>query len=289
MRDSSNLVRDNRIARDLTTLIRTPGRTVPLAEAARVTMRMENVAPDRLRHIFGQLLAGDPRFELVGDGVRLTEDPREALPLGQLDFVVVDTETTGCSAARSRVIEIAAVRVRGGTVTDRYETLIDPGCPIPPMITRLTGITRASVLGQPSFEQVAPSFVEFVGDAVLVAHNASFDRGMLDAELARAFNRRFRTPFLCTVRLGRLFVPGLPRYNLDTLAAHFHVLIANRHRALGDAEATAEIFVRLLEHIGGYSMRDLRSAKRSAQRGAAPRAAKTPAPATRARRKAAAS
>jgi len=278
MRDSSNLVRDSKIARDLITLLRSPGRAVPLADAARATMRMEGVAAERLRHIFGQLLDGDPRFELDGDSVRLAEDPREAAPLGGLDFVVVDTETTGCSAARSRVIEIAAVRVSAGAIADRFETLIDPGCPIPPMITRLTGITRHSVLGQPTFEQAAPGFLEFVGDAVLVAHNASFDRGMLDAELSRTFNRRLRSPFLCTVRLGRLLVPGLPSYRLDALAAHFHVLIANRHRALGDAEATAEIFVRLLEHIAPYSMGDLRRAKRPSNR-----------PGPRARRKAAAS
>lgn len=271
MRDNSNLVRDTKIARDLTTLLRRPGRAAPLAVAARETMSMENVAPERLRHIFAELLRDDPRFEIDGDAVRLAEDPREAVPLRDLDFVVVDTETTGCSATRSRVIEIAAVRVRNGRVAGHFETLIDPRQPIPPMITRLTGITRASVLGQPTFEEAAPRFLEFVGDAVLVAHNAAFDRGMLDAELARSFERRLRTPFLCTVRLGRLFVPGLPSYKLDTLAAHFHVLIANRHRALGDALATAEIFMQILEHAAPFTMRDLRAARpaRKAKRTAA--------------------
>jgi DNA polymerase-3 subunit epsilon len=129
------------------------------------------------------------------------------------------------------------------------------------MITRLTGIGRHSVHGQPTFEQVVPGFLKFVGSAVLVAHNASFDKNMLNAEFVRAYGRRLANPYLCTVRLGRMFAPGLPSYRLDVLAAHFHILITNRHRALGDADATAEVLVRLLEHAAPFTISEIKKTR----------------------------
>ena len=115
MHPCSNLVRDSRIARDLITLLGGDSRAVPLARAAREIMRIEGLGEERLRYIFGQLLAADPRFELCDDGVRLREDARERLPLATLEFAVLDTETTGGSPVRGhRVIEVAAVRVRNG-------------------------------------------------------------------------------------------------------------------------------------------------------------------------------
>jgi DNA polymerase-3 subunit epsilon len=170
---------------------------------------------------------------------------------------------------------VAVVRVRGGQPRERFSTLVDPARPIPPAITRLTGISRASVEGAPTFEQAAPALLEFIGDAVVVAHNAPFDRAFLQAELRRAYNRSLVTPFLCTVRLARRLVPGLPSYRLDVLAAAFDLLIRDRHRALGDAEATAEILCRLLARLGPCSLRDLR-VRRRAKAGAASAAARLP-------------
>jgi DNA polymerase-3 subunit epsilon len=216
-----------------------------------------------LREIFGNLLGHDPRFEVTAEGVRLAEDPRERLPLGELEFTVVDTETTGGSTTHGhRLTEVAAVRVRDGRVTGRFSSLVNPERPIPPAITRLTGITNAMVAEAPMFDAVAGPLLDFLGDSVIVAHNAPFDRAFLDAELRRAYGRRLLSPFVCTVQLARRIVPGLPSYRLDALAGHFGVRIVDRHRALGDAVATGEVFCRLLERLASHDVVDLRSARR---------------------------
>ena len=230
-------------------------------------MRIEGLGEERLRYIFGQLLAADPRFELCDGGVRLREDARERLPLSTLEFAVLDTETTGGSPRHGhRVIEVAAVRVRDGRPGEHFSTLLDPGRPIPQAITRLTGISRLTVAGAPTFERAAPGLLAFIGDAVVVAHNAPFDRAFLQSEFRRAYNRSLISPFLCTVRLARRLAPGLPSYRLDVLASHFGITVRHRHRALGDAEATAEILCRLLEGADPFSMHDLRPSRRSAAR-----------------------
>lgn len=258
----SNLIRDNRIARDLITLIGRANGRVSLARAAWHTMRIKGLSDDRLHHIFTNLLAHDPRFELTASTLALVEDPREREPLDALEFAVVDTETTGSSPTRGdRLTEVAAVRVRGGRVVDRFETLVNPGRRIPPAITRLTGITDRMVARAPEFCRVAPALLDFIGDSVVVAHNAPFDRAFLDGELRRAFNRQLLAPFVCTVQLSRRVVPGLPSYRLDAIADHFGVRIAHRHRALGDAEATGEVFCRLLDELRSHEVADLRGAR----------------------------
>jgi DNA polymerase-3 subunit epsilon len=263
MPEHSNLVRDSKVARDLITLLRRRNRPLPLARAARETMRIEGLGDDRLREIFRNLLGRDPRFEVTEAGLRLAEDPRERRPLGELDFTVVDTETTGGSSAYGdRLTEVAAVRVRDGRVAGRFSTLVNPRRPIPPEITRLTGITDAMVAGAPGFEAVAAPLLDFIGDSVLVAHNAPFDRAFLDAELARHFGRRLLSPFVCTVQLSRRVVPGLSSYRLDAVASHFGVRIVDRHRALGDAEATTEVFCRLLDRLARHEVADLHAARR---------------------------
>jgi DNA polymerase-3 subunit epsilon len=263
MPDHSNLVRDSKVARDLITLIGRGNRPLPLDRAAWATMRIKGLPEDRLRHIFANVLAHDPRFELTEAGIRLAEDPRERLPLADLDFVVVDTETTGGSSSHGhRLTEVAAVRIRDGRVVDRFASLVNPERTIPPEITRLTGITNAMVAKAPAFDSVAPDLLDFLGTSVIVAHNAPFDRAFLDAELRRTYGRRLASPFLCTVQLARRVVPGLGSYRLDALAEYFSVSIANRHRALGDAEATGEVFCRLLEHLHTYEVSTLRAARR---------------------------
>jgi DNA polymerase-3 subunit epsilon len=263
MPDHSNLVRDSKVARDLITLLGRGNRPVPLDRAAWATMRITGVSEDRLRHIFTNVLAHDPRFEVTDRGICLAEDPRERLPLAELDFAVVDTETTGGSTSHGhRLTEVAAVRVREGRIVDRFASLVNPERPIPREITRLTGITDAMVARAPTFERIAPALLEFLGTSVIVAHNAPFDRAFLDAELRRAYGRRLASPFVCTVQLSRRVVPGLKSYRLDALAGHFGVLIANRHRALGDAEATGEVFCRLLDRLQHHDVADLRAARR---------------------------
>jgi DNA polymerase-3 subunit epsilon len=237
-------------------------RDVPLERAAWETLRIKGVRGERLRAMFVALLAADPRFEVMPECIRFAEDPRETRPLRELTFTVVDTETTGTGVAHGhRLTEVAAVRVDRGRIVDRFESLLNPRRPIPPYITQLTGITDRMVAGAPDFETVAPELLDFIGDSVLVAHNAPFDRAFLDGEFARAFNRRLLTPFVCTVQLSRRVVPGLESYRLDSVAQHFGVSIDNRHRALGDAEATGKIFCRMLATLIECNVANLKEAR----------------------------
>lgn len=172
------------------------------------------------------------------------------MDLHSLPFVVVDVETTGGQARGvDRVTEVAAVYVEGDRVEVAFESLVNPGRPIPWHITRLTGISDAMVRNAPRFEDIAGEFAAHLVGRVFVAHNASFDFGFLDAE----FSRVAPTPLgslvtaqLCTVRLARRLLSHLPRRNLDAVSAHYGVTIADRHRASGDALATAEVLRGLL-------------------------------------------
>ena len=164
-------------------------------------------------------------------------------------FVVTDTETTGTQAASDRVIEIGAVKVRGGEVVGTFEQLIDPQCHVPRRITRITGLSTAAVFGEPTAAEVLPRYLDFLGDGVLVAHNLSFDLRFLQAELDRAGLPAIENEAVCTVRLARRLLPSLPSRGLTALAAHFGIANKARHRALGDAEVTAEVLRLLLDRL----------------------------------------
>jgi len=180
--------------------------------------------------------------------------PRRLAPdsaLHELEYVVVDVETTGHSHSRTdRVTEVAAVVIRDGRPQTPFTTLVNPGRRIPPFITRLTGITNAMVARAPSFAHVAPEVAGAMGDRVFVAHNVAFDWAFLSAEFARTDWERPGGERLCTVRLARRLLPELRRRNLDAVSAYYGVSISDRHRALGDAVATAEVFVRMLDELG---------------------------------------
>ena len=164
-------------------------------------------------------------------------------------FVIVDTETTGSRAGEDRLIEIGAARLVGGEVVDTFQQLIDPGRHVPRRITRLTGISTAMVYGQPSATEVMPQFLEFLGDAVLVAHNLPFDARFLDVALAEAGLPPLQNPSLDTLRLARRLFPSFPSKGLSHLTKHFGIEVNGRHRALGDAVATAELLKILLERM----------------------------------------
>jgi len=163
-----------------------------------------------------------------------------------LAFAVVDLETTGASAIYDRILEVAVVRVEDGEIVDRYTQLVDPRVAVPPFITRLTGIDGKMVRGKPVFADVADAVRGALGDLPFVAHNASFD----EAFLRHAFSRlghKLTNRKLCTLRLARRLLPRLPSYRLDALTTYFGITIQHRHRALGDAEATALVLLRLLD------------------------------------------
>jgi len=209
-----------------------------------------------------QLLGGDPRFQVDEKG-NWRLDP-DRIPLGrslrELSFAVVDVETTGGGRRWGhRMTEVAIVEVRDGALVDEYQTLLNPGRRIPPRIEALTGISNAMVARAPYFEDVAEAVLKRLRGRVFVAHNAPFDWGFVSGELVAALGDVPELPRLCTVRMVRRLVPTLRHRNLDVVARHFGVPIHARHRAHGDALATARILLRLLDEAQGRGLDDLAS------------------------------
>lgn len=167
--------------------------------------------------------------------------------LAEQTFVVVDLETTGGSAKHDRILEIAAVRVVDGAIRSRWRTFVNPGAPIPPFITGLTGITTAQVAYAPSFADVVADFRRFLGDGIFVAHQAAFDAGFLAQEYRRLDGGIFEPDVLCTLKLSRRLYPGLPSHSLEALIRTFGLESRRLHRALPDALSTAEVLIRLID------------------------------------------
>ena len=194
---------------------------------------------------------------LVDDTKQLVENSK-----GQTfadTYVVFDIETTGFSPVKNRIIEIGAVKVVDGVITDKFSTFVNPDVPIPFDIEKLTSINDAMVLPYPKIDVILPQFLEFVGDAVLVAHNAGFDVGFI-GHYAEALGLPFSPTVLDTVSLARLLLPNLNRFKLDTVAKALNISLENHHRAVDDAEATAEIFVKfipLLEQRNCHTLADV--------------------------------
>ena len=187
--------------------------------------------------------------------VAAEREARRGLALERAVFGIVDLETTGLSPSHCRILEIGLVALQGARVLGSFGSLVDVGGPVPSGITALTGIDDALLEGAPCEGEALAAVAAFLAEHrvdVLVAHNARFDRGFL----VRAWREHGREPelpeFLCSVRLARRFVRA-PRYGLDALVAHLSIPERARHRALGDAEMTADLFVELLARarLGG--------------------------------------
>jgi DNA polymerase III subunit epsilon len=179
-------------------------------------------------------------------------------PLISTTFCVVDLETTGGNRETDMITEIGAVKVRGGEVLGTYQTLVNPGCAIPPQISLLTGLTNALVATAPRIEAVLPSFLEFLGDAVLVAHNAAFDVGFLRAAITRSGRGPFTPRVLDTVPLARRLVRSeVPNCKLSTLASHLRLAHQPSHRALDDVLATVDLLHLLIERASGHGVMGL--------------------------------
>src|SRR6266566_3744319 len=167
-------------------------------------------------------------------------------PLEDIEFVVVDTETTGLRPGHHRVIELAGIRMRAGEVIGTFQSLLNPGIRLPAFIVQFTGIKQEMVATAPKAHEVFLDFLHFIDGAVLVGHNVGFDIGFLSYE-ARLLGYDFPIDGLDTIPLARRFLPGLRRFKLYKVANHLKIPTANRHRALGDAKVTAAIFMKLLE------------------------------------------
>jgi DNA polymerase-3 subunit epsilon len=170
-------------------------------------------------------------------------------PLESVRFCVLDLETTGGAPPEHRVTEIAAYLVEGLKITAEFTTLVNPQRSIPNFITKLTGIDNKMVREKPCCAAVLPELLEFMQDSVLVAHHSQFDRRFLENELLLAGLGPLDHADLCTSRLARRTLPWLPSKSLGSLAQFFSIPISGRHRAAGDAQATGELLLVLLDYL----------------------------------------
>ncbi len=217
------------------------------------------------------LLGADPRFSCDREGCwALVPEPAWlGVPLDDVRFAVVDVETTGMRARDGdRITEIAVVHVDGPRLAVAFESLVNPGRPIPWRIAALTGITDRQVAMAPTFDALADRLQAALAGRVFVAHNARFDWAFVSAELERATGYPPRMPKLCTVRLTRRLVPELTRRSLDSVMVYFGLETDRRHRAGGDAVVTAKALLRLIrraEERGLRTWEDLAQLSRTNQ------------------------
>ncbi|TML02908.1 MAG: hypothetical protein E6G36_10715 [Actinobacteria bacterium] len=234
---------------------------VYVEEAARRLFALRHAPVGMARSLLEEVIGEDSRLAWRGDAVGLADPPGADLPLERATFVVVDLETTGLRPGRARICEIGAVRVRELELEEEFELLVDPGVPIGPAISALTGLRDADLRGCPHPAIAVRRFLEFAGDAVLVAHNARFDLAFLDRETERLAGARLAGPVVDTVGLARRLLAGrTPRAGLGSLAQFFGTDTQPCHRALPDAQATAEILLQLIglaQERGALSVADL--------------------------------
>ncbi len=220
-----------------------------------------------------EALRGSPLFEQRDDGLwRLRAWEAEQTRLADLEYVVVDVETTGLVAGRHRLIEVAGLRVRAGMVVDAFQQLINPGQRLPRFISAFTGITQEMVSAAPSVDEVLPRFFAFLDDAPIVGHNVGFDLGFLGYEAVR-LGYPLATDGLDTIRLARRLIPGIRQLKLDALARQVGVAVRDRHRALGDARITQEVFQHLLALAAEQGIETLAQLREMMQRSGAGRRA----------------
>ncbi len=206
------------------------------------------------------LLERDPRFCVDQEGywslIPGLKSP--GISVTRLSFAVVDVETTGSRGGQGdRATEVAIVNVDDGAIGTSFRTLVNPGRRILPQIRGLTGITDRMVSKAPYFEGVADEVCECLKGRIFVAHNIGFDWGVIRKELLAAGGEIPELEQLCTVRLGRLLLPRLRSYGLDSLTAHFGIEVEGRHRAFGDALATAQLLLHLLKEAETQGISDL--------------------------------
>ncbi|MDR1774576.1 MAG: PolC-type DNA polymerase III, partial [Clostridioides sp.] len=200
---------------------------------------------------------------LVEDDFKIIKNPNDK-SLSQT-FVVFDIETTGFSSKNDKITEIGAVKIKDFEIVDSFSQIIDPQKDIPYRIQELTGITNDLVKGKPTIEEVLPRFLEFVNDSILVAHNADFDMGFI-TEKTRQLNElisiEFKNDYIDTLMLSRILLPQLKKFKLDNVAKALGVSLLNHHRAVDDAKATAEIFIKFLHMLnekGANTLSDVNS------------------------------
>ena len=185
---------------------------------------------------------------LIDDSAKIVYGAKDETVDG--GFVVFDIETTGLDKEKNNITEIGAVKVENGSITERWSTFVNPGEPIPQNIVELTNITDEMVKDAPSIGEILPDFLAFCQGCVLVAHNARFDVGFIQTAAGR-LGLRFDFAYLDTLQLARCLYPELANHKLNNLTRHLNIMLENHHRAVDDAKATAEIFIKMLEELRG--------------------------------------
>jgi DNA polymerase-3 subunit epsilon len=247
----------------------------PLAEVAAAGLALDRPPPAALvRPLLAALLGADANgledpveYAALIAAARPVPDAKadsRSIPLHEADFLIVDLETTGGPGTDSTILEIGAVRLSGGSIVDRFQTLVDPVTPIPPFIQTLTGIHDGMLVGAPRLGAAMAAFEQWmarVPEAPFIAHNAPFDEGFVRRALALCGLPPLVRPVLCTRRLARRLMPEMHRFGLDALCERFTIENHARHRALGDADATAELLLILLararDRLGLHSVPEL--------------------------------
>src|SRR6266849_9491474 len=216
-------------------------------EAARRLFALRHAPVGLARSLLEEVVGDDTRLVWRGESVGLADPPGADVLVEDATFVVVDLETTGLRPGSSRICEIGAVRVSGFELAEEFQTLVDPGVSIGPAISALTGLRDSELRGQPHAAAAVRRFLEFADDAVLVAHNARFDLAFLDRETERLTGARIASPVVDTVPLARRLLAGrVPRASLAQLSYFLGTSVQPCHRALPDAQATAEVLLALI-------------------------------------------
>ncbi len=197
---------------------------------------------------------------LLDDGIPIVYNPNGQPADGE--YVVLDIETTGLNSEKDRITEIGAVKIKDSVIVDKFSSFVNPEMPIPNFIVKLTGITDEMVKSAPAIDSVLLKLLEFIGEAAVVAHNASFDLGFLRHN-AKQIGKNIGNPVLDTLQLCRSMFPELGKHRLNVVAKHLGVSLENHHRAVDDSKATAEIFIKCLEILkdkGIKSIDDIQAA-----------------------------
>ena len=263
MQRPTNLISDSPLVQETFEFVRESGGQAKFSEITNSIFHLHNATDQLAASLVADLVQNDPRFRIEATCLAIKPDEIEVRPLPEIEFVVVDVEAIAGKSMPTRVIEIGACRIARGAIVDEFETLVNPELPLPRFISTLTGITEEMVSTAPLFAEVTESWLNFAGDAVLAAHNSTFDITLLNQEIARVFpGCRMRNAELCTVQLARRLMPNLARHHLDALADHFGFQIAERHRAAGDARATARVLLHLLDELEIRGARTLQDARK---------------------------
>ena len=256
----ASLISDSFLITETVQFLQSFGGRAPAVKIVDSIMRISKPEPALALTLISDLIENDPRLKLTDDFVELIENNVDKRKFSETDFVVFDLETTGAKTPPCRITEIGAFKIQNGKITDKFETLVNPQMFIPSFIIGLTGINNQMVRNAPKFWEVAEDFLNFIGDSVLVAHNAAFDLRFLNHEIDRIYGSyRVGNPHLCTVKLSRKLLPNIANHRLHTVADYYSIRIKNRHRAAGDALATAEVFVNFLELMQSVGVDDLAS------------------------------